>query len=109
MTEVSFKEWQGLDLRVGKILEVEDHPNADKLWVMEVDIGEENPRTIVAGLKGHYSADELKGMEVVIFANLEHADLRGVKSEGMVLAAVKDDKVILISPEKSIDVGARVS
>ncbi len=109
MAEISFKDWQKLDLRVGKILEVEDHPNADKLLVMKVDIGEDNPRTIVAGLKGYYSVDELKGMEVVIFANLEPAELRGVKSEGMVLAAVKSEKVILISPEKSIDIGSRVS
>lgn len=109
MTEISFKDWQGLDLRVGKILEVENHPNADKLFVIKADIGEENPRTIVSGLIGHYSADELIGKEVIIFVNLAPAELRGVKSEGMVLAACKGEKVVLISPEKSIDAGTRIS
>jgi methionyl-tRNA synthetase len=109
MTEVSFDEWKKLDLRVGKILEVENHPNADKLLVMKVDIGEENPRTIVAGLKKYYSLEDLKGQEVVIFTNLEPVDLRGIKSEGMVLAAGKDDKVVFISPKKTIEVGARIS
>jgi len=109
MTKVSFDDWKKLDLRVGKILEVENHPNADKLLVIKVDIGEESPRTIVAGLKKYYSLEDLKGQEVVIFANLEPVDLRGVKSEGMVLAAGKDDKVIFISPEKTIEAGARIS
>ena len=109
MTKVSFDDWKKLDLRVGKILEVENHPNADKLLVIKVDIGEESPRTIVAGLKKYYSLEDLKGQEVVIFANLEPVDLRGVKSEGKVLAAGKDDKVIFISPEKTIEAGARIS
>ncbi len=109
MSNVSFDDWKKLDLRVGKILEVENHPNADKLLVMKVDIGEETPRTIVAGLKKYYSLEDLKGQEVVIFANLEPVDLRGVKSEGMVLAAGKGEKVVFISPEKVIDAGARIS
>ena len=61
MTKVSFDDWKKLDLRVGKILEVENHPNADKLLVIKVDIGEESPRTIVAGLKKYYSLEDLKG------------------------------------------------
>ena len=109
MTEVSYDVWGKVDLRVGKILEVENHPNADKLFVLKVDIGEEKPRTVVSGLIGHYSAEDLTGKEVVVFTNLAPIDLRGVKSEGMVLAACKGDKVVLLSPENSIDAGTRIS
>ncbi len=104
--EVSFNDWKKVDLKVGEIKSVEDHPNADKLLVMKVDIGEE--RTIVAGLKNHYSAEDLIGKKVIIFTNLEQKELRGVKSEGMVLAVVKDDKVVLIEPGNDIGVGAKV-
>ncbi|MEK6835912.1 MAG: hypothetical protein AABX55_02720 [Nanoarchaeota archaeon] len=102
---ISFNDWKKLDIRVGKILDVKDHPNADKLIVLKVDVGNET-RNIVAGIKEYYKKEELKGKKVVIFVNLEQKELRGIKSEGMILAAVKDDKVILIQPEKYIEVGA---
>ncbi|MEK6907530.1 MAG: hypothetical protein AABW45_03295 [Nanoarchaeota archaeon] len=102
---IPFNDWKKMDLRVGKILEVNDHPNADKLLVMKVDIGNE-VRTIVAGIKNYYTKKELKGRKVIVFVNLEQKELRGIKSEGMILASVKDDKVILLQPEKDIDVGA---
>jgi len=104
-----FKEWQKLDLRVGKILDVKDHPNADKLNLLEVDLGSEK-RTLVAGLKDYYKPEDLKGRLCVIFCNLEPAEIRGVKSEGMILAAVSSDKksVVLIAPEKDIELGSRV-
>src|SRR3989344_7772011 len=102
---IPFNDWKKMDLRIGKILEVNDHPNADKLLVMKVDIGNEI-RTIVAGIKEYYTKKELKGKRVVVFVNLEQKELRGIKSEGMILAAVKDNKVILLQPEKDIDIGA---
>ena len=94
-----------MDLRVGKILDVNDHPNADKLFVLKVDTGNEI-RTIVAGIKNYYSKKELLNKKVIVFTNLEQKELRGIKSEGMILAAVKDDKVVLVSPEKDVEVGA---
>jgi len=102
---IPFNDWKKMNLRVGKILEVNDHPNADKLVVMKVDIGNE-VRTIVAGIKQDYTKKELLNRKVVVFTNLEQKELRGIKSEGMILAAVKDEKVVLIQPEKEIDVGA---
>ena len=102
---IPFNDWKKLDIRVGKILEVQDHPSADKLLVMKVDIGNEI-RTIVAGIKRYYTKKELLNKKVIVFVNLEQKELRGIKSEGMILAAVKDDKVVLIQPEKDIDVGA---
>ena len=69
--KVKIDDFQKLDLRVGEILEVKEHPNADKLFVMKVDLGEEKDRTIVAGLKEHYPADELKGKKAIFVANLQ--------------------------------------
>ncbi|MEM1535622.1 MAG: methionine--tRNA ligase [Candidatus Pacearchaeota archaeon] len=110
METIPFKEWQKLDLRVGRITEVKQHPNADKLVLLEVDLGELGRRTLVAGLKNHYSEKELKGKQVIVFTNLEPKEVRGVRSEGMILAAVSKDKskVILIAPEKAIEPGSKV-
>ena len=107
---ISFNEWQKLDLRVGKIIDVKEHPNANKLYLLDVDLGNEK-RTLVAGLKNNYSADELKGKLCVVFTNLEPATIRGIKSEGMILAAVNEgkEKVFILQPEKEIDIGSKVS
>ena len=109
--EVKFSEWQRLDLRVGKILSVEDHPNADKLYIIEVDLGKLGKRKLVAGLKEHYKPKDLKGKLCIVFTNLEPAMLRGVKSEGMILAAVSEDhkEVKIIQPAKEIELGSKVS
>lgn len=106
---ISFNEWQKIDLRVGKILSAEDHPNADKLYVLEVDLGKEK-RKLVAGLKLYYKPKELIGKLCVVFVNLEPAVLRGIKSEGMILAAVSEDKksVKIIQPAKDIELGSKI-
>ncbi len=111
MSEVKFSEWQKLDLRVGKIISVEEHPNADKLYVIEVDLGKLGRRKLVAGLKVHYKPKELKGKQCIVFANLEPAILRGVKSEGMILAACNEDKtkVKLIITDSDIELGSKIS
>jgi methionine--tRNA ligase beta chain len=106
--EIEFNDWQNLDLRVAEVLEVEDHPDADKLYVLKVKIGDEE-KTIVAGVKNHYSKEELIGKKIIVFTNLKPAVLRGVKSEGMLLAAGDGDKVVLLTPEKDIDSGAKIS
>jgi len=109
---VSFKDWQNFDFRVGKISSVEDHPNADKLYVLQIELGSElGNRTLVAGLKKYYKKEELEGKFCVVFVNLEPATLRGVKSEGMVLAAVDEanDKVVILQPEEDIALGSKVS
>ncbi len=104
---IPFKEWQKCDFRVGQIKEVKDHPKADKLYLMKVDLGEKVIQ-LVAGLKEFYSIKELKNKKVIVFANLEPAVIRGEKSEGMVLAAEKEGKVALLTPEKDIEIGAKV-
>lgn len=106
---ISFDEWQKLDLRVGKILSAEDHPNADKLFILNVDIGTER-RTVVAGLRKHYTKEQLIGKKIILFTNLEPVMLRGVRSDGMVLAAVDEEKnlVVLLTPDCDVEQGATI-
>lgn len=109
--EVSFSDWQKLDLRVGRILKVEDIEGADKLYKLEVDLGKEiGKRMLVAGIKKHYSKEELKGKKCVIFANLEPKKLKGIESKGMILAAVNSDEseIVLLEPEKDIEIGSGI-
>lgn len=108
---IKFEKWEKLDLRVGKIVSAEPHPNADKLYLIDVDLGDElGRRTLVAGLKQHYTPKELIGKLCVVFTNLEPATIRGVKSEGMILAAVNEgkSKVFIIKPEKEIELGSKI-
>jgi len=81
-----------VELKAGKILSIERHPEAEKLYVETIDLGEEEPRTIVSGLVPYYKEEELLGKTVVVVANLKPAKLRGVKSQGMLLAAEAEDK-----------------
>ena len=76
---ISIDDFGKLDLRVAEILEIDDHPNADRLYVMRVKVGDEE-RTIVAGIKKHYIKEELIGKKIIIVANLEPAKLRRVES-----------------------------
>jgi methionyl-tRNA synthetase len=103
--KISFEEFSKVDLRVGRILKVDEHPNADKLFVLKVDLGLEE-RTIVAGLRGIYNREELIGKQGIFVVNLEPRELRGVESNGMILA-VGDEPVILI-PEKEVKEGEKV-
>ncbi len=91
----------GLNLLVAKITSCKDHPNAEKLYVLELDLGPHGKRQIVAGVKAHYKIDQLIGRKIVIVGNLAHVQLRGVESQGMLLAAEKDGKVVLFDVPKS--------
>ncbi len=109
---VEFGEWEKIDLRVAQIKKIEDIDGADKLYKLTISLGKETgERTICAGIKQHYSQEELKGKKIIVFSNLAPRKIRGIESRGMLLAAVNEDhsKVVLISPEKDIEVGARIS
>ena len=98
-----------VELRVGKITEVTDHDNADKLFVVSIDDGSAEGRTICAGLKEYYTAEQMVGKSVVFVANLKPRKLRGVMSEGMMLAA--DDGnggVKLVTIDGEISPGSEV-
>src|SRR3989344_4136192 len=88
---IKFSDWQKLDLRTGKILNIEDVEGADKLYKLSVDLGKElGKRTIVAGIKEHYKKEQLKNKTCIIFTNLEPRKIRGIESQGMLLAAINE-------------------
>ena len=105
---ISFDEFQRLDLRVGKILDADPIEGTDKLLQLTVDLGEEEPRTIVAGIAQAFSVRELIGELIVVVANLEPATIRGVQSQGMILAAGGKEPVALIVPDRECEPGEKV-
>ena len=105
---VTLKDFEKLDLRIGEVLSVEEVPNSDKLYVLQVDIGGKQIQ-LVAGLRKYYKASELKGKKIVVLANLEPAVIRGVTSEGMLLAAVDENSVVVLTPDRDIPVGSKVA
>ncbi len=109
---IEFDEWQRIDLRVAQIKGVEDIPGADKLYKLTLDVGSEvGERVICAGIKEYYSKEELKNKKIVVFINLKPRMMKGIESQGMLLAAVSEDhsEVVLVCPEKDIANGCRIS
>ena len=104
---ISIQDFSEIDLRVAEIKAVEEHPDADKLLVLKIDTGD-GEKQLVTGIKNHYSAEELVGKKIVIVNNLAPAVLRGVESQGMLLAARDSDKVVLLTTEKDVEPGSRV-
>jgi methionyl-tRNA synthetase len=105
---ISIEDFRKLELKVATVKSAEPHPNADRLLVLQVDLGSEQ-RQICAGIRNQYTPEELVGKQVVIVANLETAKLRGLESQGMLLAASDGDRVIILNPEKPVEPGSRVS
>ena len=105
---ITIDEFRKLELKIATIIKAEPHPNADRLLVLQVDLGSEE-RQIVAGIKAHYAPEELVGRQVVVVANLETAKLRGVESQGMMLAASDGDRIVILIPEKKVSPGVKVS
>ena len=105
--KISIDDFRKIELKVATIKSAEAHPNADKLLVLQIDLGGEQ-RQICAGIRNSYTPEELVGKQVIVVANLETAKLRGLESQGMLLAASDDDRVIIMTPEKSVQAGAQV-
>ena len=106
---IDFEDFTKVDLVVGKILEAKEHPNADKLLVFKVDIGEDEPRTIISGIKKWYAPEDLVGKNVIVVRNLAPRKMRGIESQGMLLAADFDDDLSLLSTLEDLKPGAKVS
>ena len=104
----TIEDFSKLDLRVGKVLSCERHPDADKLFVLKVDIGEEKPRQIVSGLAGSYTPGQMMGKYIVVIANLQPVKLRGVESCGMLLAG-KNDKEVAVVEVNGLQPGTKIS
>ncbi len=105
---ISIDDFAKLSLRVGVITAAQPHPNADRLLVLTVDIGDGPARQVVAGIKASYQPEQLVGKQVIVVANLKPATLRGVESQGMVLAASDPNGIVLMSPERPVRVGSTV-
>jgi len=104
---ITLEDFKKLELKVAKIKEVTEHPNADKLYVIIIDLGT-CTKQIVAGIRSSYTPDQLLGKEVVVVDNLEPALLRGVESQTMLLAAHDENGVTIISPEREVALGSIV-
>jgi len=105
---IKFAQFKAMDIRIAKIVGVEDHPDADKLYVVAVETGE-GTKKVVAGIKEHYTKEELVNKQVVMLNNLEPATIRGVQSDGMILATKDGSKLALLVPEKEVKTGSPVS
>lgn len=104
---VSFSDFRKLDLRVGEVISVESVPGADKLYVLQVDVGGKQVQ-LVAGLRPFYKEDDIRGKKIVVVANLEPAKIRGMDSEGMLLAASESENVSLLTVDRDMPVGSRI-
>jgi len=96
-------------LKIGTVIEAKEVPKSKKLLLLQVDIGEESPRQVVAGIKEWYSADDMLNTQVCVVANLKPAKLMGLKSEGMLLASKDENGLCMIRPEKQKTVGTPIS
>ena len=97
-----------LDLRVAKIIDVKPHPNADKLYIMDIDLGPLGTRTIVAGMRPYYATSEIQGKKIVVLLNLKPAKIRGIESNGMLLAATDPTGIVTLLQPQDAQPGAEV-
>lgn len=109
LAEVEFQDFQKLDLRIGMVLDAVPHPDADRLLKLTVDIGEAAPRQIIAGLAEFFTPEQIKGRQVTVLANLKPRKLRGLESQGMVLAVRTDSGMELLTPSGKVRTGSKVS
>ncbi len=104
---ITYEDFSKLDLRVAEILEASFHPKADRLLVLKVKLGEQ-VRQVVAGIRASYDPATLAGRRVILVANLAPAVIRGVESQGMLLAADLEGKAVLLAPDREVPSGAKV-
>jgi len=106
--EITIEDFAKVDLRVGKVLSCERHPDADKLFILKVDVGEEKPRQIVSGLAQSYTPGQVIGKKIVVIVNLKEAVIRGVQSQGMLLAG-KEGNQIAVVEVNGLEPGTKIS
>ena len=105
--KVRYDDFAKLDLRVARVLDAREHPNASKLLLLKIRVGTVE-KQIVAGIRGHYEPQALVGTQIVVVNNLEPAMIRGEESNGMLLAGSDDSGVVLVRPERELAEGAKV-
>lgn len=105
---VSLEDFKQADIRVGTILVAEPVPETDKLLRLEVDFGEDKPRQILSGIKEYVKPEEIIGRQLLFIVNLESRVIRGLVSNGMLLAIGEGDEFSLLIPDKKVSPGSRV-
>ena len=108
---ITYDDFAKLQLKTGRVLECVKAENAEKLYILQVDLGEEKPRQIVSSLVDYYTAEELVGKEIIVLANLKPAKMRGHVSEGMLLCAESADSsvCVLLKSETPVPVGTDIT
>jgi methionyl-tRNA synthetase len=109
LSQADINDFQKIDLRVGTVTSVERVEGTKKLYKILVDLGELGVKQTISGLVGYYTPEELKGKKVVFLANLKPAKIAGIISEGMLLAAVAGNIVSLLSIDKDVPNGTKIS
>ncbi len=104
---ITIADFAKVKLRTAKVLEAKPHPNADKLLVLQVEVGDQR-KQICAGIRQHYAPEELVGKTIIVVNNLQTAVLRGEESQGMLLAASDENGVVLLRPERDMASGCTV-
>jgi methionyl-tRNA synthetase len=104
---VNYDQFAQLDLRIAQVLEAREHPNANKLLLLKIRVGDME-KQIVAGIRGHYEPASLTGRSIVVVNNLAPAMIRGEESNGMLLAASDGQSVVLLQPDRPIADGSKV-
>lgn len=104
----TYEDFKKLEFRVAKIKDVAEHPNADRLYVITVDLGDNKTKQVVAGIRNFYKKEDLIGKFVVVVDNLDPAMLRGVESNGMLLAASDDIGLSIVTLDKEVKLGSVV-
>lgn len=105
----TLEDFQKIEIRVGKVIEVKDAETRKPMYVLKVDFGELGIKQAIAGIKPFYTKEEILNNKFVFIFNLEPKKIANIMSECMILAATKDDKVVVLQPEKDIEVGSRIS
>ncbi len=106
-TTIAYEDFARLELVVAEVREAHEHPNADRLLVLKIDVGGEQ-RQIVAGIRGHYETAELVGQRIVVVKNLAPRKVRGELSQGMLLAADSSGQIVLLRPDRDVPAGCAV-
>jgi methionine--tRNA ligase beta chain len=104
---VSFEDFKKLDLRIAEITDVKEHPNANKLYIIRIEIGGQT-KQIVAGIRESYSAQDLIGKKIAVVNNLESVTIRGEESHGMLLAANEKGGPVILIPERDVPSGTQI-
>ena len=107
MRMATYEDFKKLEFKIAKIKDALEHPNADRLFVLQVEVGDKT-KQIVAGIRSTYKKEDLIGREVILVDNLDPAVLRGVESQGMILAASDEKGFSIIMPDRNVTPGSIV-